>query len=207
LIDGRDNAPLAMVIDRVKHLAAQHRYESAARLRDHAATAMTALWNGQRLRALAAVAELVAAAPDGHGGWHIAVIRHGQLAAAATARRGVPPMPVVDFACAGAQTVCPEDAPLGGGLVEEAALIARWLATPGVRIVDATPGFASPVASAGPFTTWVSTARSAKLVASSDLLGEPRPTREQLFGGAGVDRDRSALQRRLPGRPPVDVAG
>ena len=77
------------------------RYETAARLRDHAATAIDVLWRGQRLRALAAVDELVAARPDGDGGWHLAVIRHGQLAAAGTARRGVPPMPVVDAICAG----------------------------------------------------------------------------------------------------------
>ena len=98
------------------------------------------LWRGQRLRALAAVTEMVAARPDGAGGWHLAVIRHGQLAAAGTARRGVPPMPVVDAICAGAQAVLPTEAPLGGALVEETALIARWLAQPGVRIVRAEPG-------------------------------------------------------------------
>ena len=77
----------------------------------------------------------MAARPDGDGGWHLAVIRHGQLAAAGTARRGVPPMPVVDAICVGAQAVLPTEAPLGGALVEETALIARWLAQPGVRIV------------------------------------------------------------------------
>ena len=34
---------------------------------------------------------------------------------------------------------------MGGALVEETALIARWLAQPGVRIVRADPGYASPV--------------------------------------------------------------
>ena len=135
LIDGLDNDALAAAIVRIEDLAARRRYESAARLRDHAAAAIEVLWRGQRLRALAEVGELVAAAPDGNGGWHIAVIRHAQLAAAVTAARGVPPMPVVDAACAAAQTVIPADAPVGGALVEEAALIARWLDTPGVRIV------------------------------------------------------------------------
>ena len=100
--------------------------------------AVEVLWRGQRLRALAALPELVAAAPDGDGGWQLAVVRHGQLAAAGTARRGVPPMPVVDAIRAGAQVILPQPAPLGGALVEETALIARWLAAPGVRIVRVT---------------------------------------------------------------------
>jgi DNA polymerase-3 subunit epsilon len=206
LVDGHDNAALAAAIAKIDDLAARRRYESAARLRDHTAAAVDALWRGQRLRALAGVGELVAAGPDGNGGWHIAVIRHGQLAAAVTAARGVPPMPLVDVACAGAQTVLPAEAPLGGALVEESALIARWLQAPGVRIVRAQPGYALPVSSAGPWAAWAAAARSAKLAASA-LLGEPRPTREQLFGGAGVDRGSGTLQPRLPGRPPLDVAG
>lgn len=210
LIDGDDDTALAAVITKIGELASRGRYETAARLRDHAATAIDALWRGQRLRALAEVEELVAAAPDGNGGWQVAVIRHGQLAAAVTAERGVPPIPLVDVACAGAQTVLPAAAPLGGALVEETALIARWLATPGVRIVRNQPGYAMPVGSAGRWAAWAATARSAKLAAAA-LLGEPSPTREQLFGGAGVDSSRSALQgrfpSRLPGRAPLDVAG
>ena len=53
------------------------------------------------------------------GGWHLAVIRCGQLASAGVARRGVPPMPVVDAISAGAQAILPVAAPLGGALVEE----------------------------------------------------------------------------------------
>jgi DNA polymerase III subunit epsilon len=213
LIDGADNTALAAVVAHITDLAARSRYETAARLRDHAAAALETLWRGQQLRALANVAELVAAAPDGRGGWQIAVIRHGQLAGAGTARRGVPPMPVIEAVCAGAQTVLPTAAPLGGALVEETALIARWLGTPGVRIVRAEPGYAVPVGSAGPWAAWAAAARSAKLAAEqdlarwSDLLREPHPTREQLFGRAGVDRVGGTLQRPLPGRAPLDVAG
>ena len=150
LIDGHDSRALAEVLAHITDLAERNRYETAARLRDHAATAIDVLWRGQRLRALCAVTEMVAARPDGDGGWHLAVIRHGQLAAAGNARRGVPPMPVIDAICAGAQAILPTSAPLGGALVEETALIARWLATPGVRIVRAEPGYASPIGSGGP---------------------------------------------------------
>ena len=219
LIDGVEDTALSAVLARITELADRNRYETAARLRDHAAAAIDVLWRGQRLRALASVAELVAARPDGDGGWHLAVIRCGQLAAAAVARRGVPPMPVVDAISVGAQAILPVPAPLGGALVEEVALIMRWLAHPGVRIVRAEPGWASSVGSAGRWASWAATARSARLAAElgpraswgtldgSDLLGEPHPTREQLFGRPGVDRLGGPAQPGLPRRQPFGAAG
>ena len=170
------------------------------------------LWRGQRLRALASVTELVAARPDGNGGWHLAVVRCGQLAAAGVARRGVPPIPVVDAISAAAQAILPASAPLGGALVEEVGLIMRWLAQPGVRIVRAEPGWVSSMGSAGRWASWAASARSARLAAeqtldSSDLLGEPHPTREQLFGRPGVDRLNGPAQARLPRRQPFGAAG
>jgi DNA polymerase-3 subunit epsilon len=173
VLAGTDDAALAAAVAQVGALAERGHYESAARLRDHCATAVDALWRGQRLATLAAVDELVAAQPDGSGGWHLAVIRRGQLAGAGTARRGVPPMPVIDAVCAGAQTVLPEPGPLGGALVEETALLARWLATPGTRIVRTSQGWASPVHGAGRWAAWAATARSARLAAEA-LEAHPR---------------------------------
>lgn len=211
LIDGRDHTALGAVIERIGELAADGRYETAARLRDHAAAAIDVLWRGQRLGALAAQPELVAARPDGAGGWHLAIVRCGRLAAAGCAPRGVPPMPVVDALTAGAQTVLPEAAPLGGALVEETALISRWLATPGVRIVRCESGYATPIGAAGRWREWAATARSARVAAEqaerSELLGEPHPTREELFGRAGVDRLLGPGQPGLPGGHPFGVAG
>ena len=215
LIDGLDNSALAAAVHQVATLAEQRHYESAARLRDRTATAIEALWRGQRLRALAALPELIAAAPDGAGGYHLAVIRHGQLAAAGTAVRGVPPTPVVDAIHAGAQAILPVPAPLGGALLEETALIARWLATPGVRIVRvADDGWASPLRSAGAWVGWAASARSARLASEqavqdpdSDLLAEPHPSREQLFGRTGVDRCAGTPQPVLPRRQPFSAAG
>lgn len=214
LIDGTDQGALAAAVDQVRILAGRRLYESAARLRDHVATAVEALWRGQRLRTLTALPELIAAAPDGEGGWRLVVIRHGQLAGAGTARRGVPPMPVVDAIAAGAQTILPEPAPLGGALVEEIGLVARWLAEPGVRIVRVTgvddAGWTSPLRSAGAWAAWAATARSAKLAgdrAESDLLTEPHPSREQVFGRAAVDRGSRLVQPVLPRRQPFSAAG
>ncbi|MEH3129248.1 MAG: DEDD exonuclease domain-containing protein [Mycolicibacterium neoaurum] len=175
LIDGADHSVIAHVIDLIEELAGQHRYETAARLRDHTATAVEKIARGQQLRALADVDQIVAAQPDGQGGWHLAVIRHGQLASAGCAPRGIPPMPVVEAITAAAQTILREDAPLGGALVEETGLIARWLTTPGVRIVTAEPGYASPIGSASHWAGWAARARTAQLAASrpdTDLLDD-----------------------------------
>ena len=221
LIDGVDNTALAAAVQQIADLAGRQRYESAARLRDHTVTAVEVLWRGQRLRALATLPELVAAAPDGDGGWQLAVIRYGQLAAAGTARRGVPPMPVVDAIRAGAQVVLQQPAPLGGALVEETALIVRWLAAPGVRIVrvttggdDAAAGWCSLLGSAGPWAGWAASARSARVAAEqavtsrdSELLAEPHPSREQLFGRSAVDRVGGAAQPVFPRRQPLGAAG
>jgi DNA polymerase-3 subunit epsilon len=216
LIDGLDNAALAEAVRRIAELAGRQRYESAARLRDHTVAAVEVLWRGQRLQALTAVAELVAAAPDGEGGWQLAVIRHGQLAAAGMARRGVPPMPVIDAIRAGAQVVLPQPAPLGGALVEETALVARWLTAPGVRIVYTTgdEGWCTKLRSAGPWAEWAASARSARVAADqavtsrdSELLTEPHPSREQLFGRSAVDRVDSPGKPVLPRRLPLGAAG
>ena len=211
LIDGHSGEVIGDILAHIDDLAQRHRYETAARMRDRASAAIDVLWRGQRLRALSAISELIAARPDGERGWHLAVIRHGQLAAAGVAPRGVPPMPVVEALCAAAQTVLPSAAPHGGALIEEIALIARWLTHPGVRIVRTDTGYCSPVGAAGRWAGWAASARSARVAAeqldSSELLSEPSPTREQLFGRPGVDRLLGASEPGLPRRDPLGVAG
>ena len=186
LIAGRHDGALSAVLAQLDELVGRGRYEQAARLRDHTAAAIDALWRGQRLRALAGIEELVAARADGSGGWQLAVIRHGQLAAAGNAARGVPPMPVVSALGAAAQVIMPSQAPLGGALVEETALLARWLAQPGVRIVHATSGYATPRWSAGRLASWSATARSARLAAKQ-----------------AVEDDADLVRTLLPRRPKV----
>ena len=166
VLNGIEGQPLHVMCDRVAELGALRRYESAARQRDATAALIEALARQHRLQALARIEELIAARPDGDGGWQIAVMRHGQLAGAAVARRSVPPMPVVAAASASAQVVLPSAEPFGGAAPEETGLITRWLAEPGVRIVSSTGGYAESTGCSGPLRDWALTARSARMASA-----------------------------------------
>jgi DNA polymerase-3 subunit epsilon len=116
---------------------------------------------GQRLAALAAVPELIAARPDGAGGWQFAVVRHGRLASAGVARRGVRPMPVVDALAASAETVLPEPGPLRGAPAEEVGVVLRWLDRPGTRMVRCSQPWTEPAMAAASWRGWLTRADAA----------------------------------------------
>ncbi|MGK8559281.1 DEDD exonuclease domain-containing protein [Nocardia gipuzkoensis] len=239
LFAGRSDAPLRAMLDRIEmHSRAEH-FEAAARLRDRAVLVLRALHRTQRLAAVARIAELVAAHPDGNGGWEFAVIRYGRLAGSGTAPRAVPPMPIVEQIVAAAETVVPTGSfdhlehapatgeapvaarrhvepiaesgsaaspggsgsaasipnadsvdsrgavgaenspvvpltgwrrpeestadapPLRGASPEEVALVVRWLARPGVRIVRTSEGYREPMYGAARWLGWVELADAA----------------------------------------------
>jgi DNA polymerase-3 subunit epsilon len=227
LFAGHSDALLCAMLERIEtHSRAEH-FEAAARQRDRVVRVIRALHRTQRLAAIAGIAELIAAHPDGVGGWEFAVIRYGRLAGAGNAARGVSPMPVVERIVAAAETVIPIGAdagagalrsadaelldatpaavdpgsevmlpidgtavqslpggpeatlvvagvgaaalgnaapnvpPLRGASPEEVALVARWLARPGVRIVRTTEGYREPAHGAGRWMGWVELADAA----------------------------------------------
>ncbi len=96
LVSGTDDTALQVLAGTVADRSADERYESAARARDRLAGLVGGLDRAQTLAAFAALEEVVGARPDGRGGWELAVLRYGRLAAAGTAPRGVRPMPVVE---------------------------------------------------------------------------------------------------------------
>ncbi|WP_051108928.1 DEDD exonuclease domain-containing protein [Actinomadura flavalba] len=131
---------------RIDRLAAELRYEEAAAQRDRLAAFVRSAARAQRLGALAGCAELVAARPAPGGGWEIAVVRYGRLAAAGTAPHGAHPRPYVDALIATAETVLPELADGAGGIpagaasggagAEEMECVLRWIDVPGARLVE-----------------------------------------------------------------------
>jgi DNA polymerase-3 subunit epsilon len=161
LVAGAASAPLRALADELDALAAAERFEAAARHRDRFVGLVEALGRAQRLAALAGLPEVVGARPDGRGGWELAVVRHGRLAAAGVAPRGVPPMPVVEALRTGAQTVLPGAGPLRGADAEEVRLVHRWLTSGGTRLVRCDEPWREPAHGAGGWAEW---ARRARLV-------------------------------------------
>ncbi|HEY1569730.1 MAG TPA: DEDD exonuclease domain-containing protein [Pseudonocardiaceae bacterium] len=161
LVAGRANDVLVRATDVVADLAARQRYESAGTRRDRLVALVRALDRGQRLAALAAVPELVAAQPDPRGGWALAVIRYGRLASAGMVARGHRAQPVVDVLVAAAETVIPSDDPLRGAAPEETALLARWLAQPGTRLGRTAQPWTEPARSAAVLRDWADLATAA----------------------------------------------
>ncbi|WP_347956487.1 DEDD exonuclease domain-containing protein [Gordonia aichiensis] len=165
LIAGRSDALLVSLHERLDVLVEQRRFESAARARDRLSSTIEVLARCQRLTALAQRSEIIAARPDGDGGWELSIIRFGRLAASAHAARGVPPMPVIDRLRMSATTVAspaPDAGPLAGCSADELALIERWLFQPGVRLVEASEPLSAPIGSAQRWMSFAASARQAR---------------------------------------------
>lgn len=162
LAAGRHVTPLQRLSDQIEELSAAQRFEDAATRRDRLAGLVRALDRGQGLAAVAAIPELVAARPDGDGGWELAVVRHGRLAAAGMARRGVAPMPVVELLVASAETVLAGPGPLRGAPAEEVAVVRRWLTRPGARLVRSSVPWAEPAGAAAHWRGWLARAVAAQ---------------------------------------------
>jgi DNA polymerase III subunit epsilon len=135
--------------ERLARLSREQRYEHAGLVRDRIAAVVRACARMQRLEALTSIAELVAARPDGDGGWHLSVVRFGRLVAAGVAPRSTAPWPVVDALRATAEAVTPRPGPLRAALAEETECILRWLDEPGTRLVDTSHPWAMPAFGAG----------------------------------------------------------
>ena len=109
----------------------------------------------QRMAALAAVPELVAARRLEHGGWEMHVVRHGRLAAAGSSPPGAHPRPYVDALLNTAETVTPAPAPLPAATAEETECVLRWLEQPGARLVELTGSWTLPTRSAWSYMEFV----------------------------------------------------
>ena len=141
-----DVRPLVEPLEgKIARLSTEQRYEQAGMVRDRVSTVVRACARMQRLAAVQAVDELVAARPDGDGGWELSVIRRGRLTAAGHAERGVAPWPLVDVLRATADVVDDAHTPLA----EETECILRWLEEPGTRLVLASQPWAMPAYGAG----------------------------------------------------------
>lgn len=133
---------------RIDTLSAQQRYEDAAVHRDRLAAFVRSAARTQRLVALTGCAQIVAAQPTGHGGWELAVVRHGRFAGAARVPPRAHPRPYVDALVASAEVVSPAVGPTPAASAEESECVLRWLEAAGTRLVDVQGTWALPAHSA-----------------------------------------------------------
>jgi DNA polymerase-3 subunit epsilon len=115
----------------------------------------------QRLASLTRLSEVVAARPATAGGWELAVVRHGRLAAAGTSPPRVHPGPTLDVLLATAETVRPGPGPVPCASPEETERVLAWLERPETRLVQVDAGWASPVDGAGRWRELLATAEAA----------------------------------------------
>ena len=165
-----DPGPLvAALMARIETLSAAQRYEEAAVVRRRLAALLKASVRMQRLGALTALAEVVAARRDDRGGWEIAVVRHGRLAAAAVSPPRQHPRPTLDMARATAETVLPGPGPVPAATAEETERVLAWLARPDTRLVELSGDWALPVNGAARFSTLLRKAEAAASARDSSV--------------------------------------
>ncbi|MBB5869461.1 DNA polymerase-3 subunit epsilon [Allocatelliglobosispora scoriae] len=141
------------LLARLRVLAAAERFEEAAALRERLTAFLRAVVRMQRLSSLTGIEELVAARLDAQGGWEIAIIRWGRLAAAALSPRGTHPRTTLDQARLTAEAVSPGHGPVPAATAEETERVLDWLERPETRLVEASSGWGSPVGGAARFRT------------------------------------------------------
>nr|WP_308440146.1 DEDD exonuclease domain-containing protein [Asanoa siamensis] len=142
---GDPRAVVEALLGRITVLADAHRYEDAAVVRGRLAAVLRATVRMQRLSGLTTIAELVAARRGGDGGWELAIVRQGRLAAAGNSPPRQHPRATIEVLRATAETVLPGHGPVPSATAEETERILSWLERPDTRLVEASAGWASPV--------------------------------------------------------------
>lgn len=131
---------------RMSALADQERFEEAAAWRDRLGALLRGIDTTTTADVLGQSRQLVAARPTPELAWEVHVIRHGRLAGAGTIPPGLDPTGPLRAIVAAAENVAPPPRPSTAALPEESQVIARWLFSPGVRLVEAAgPPLCLPV--------------------------------------------------------------
>ena len=133
----------------LEELAAQERFEDAARVRDRFLHLVRGAARSQLLAPLTRAREVVAARRHDAGGWELVCVRYGRLAGTVVSPRGADPMVHVRNLQATAEVVPAPAAGAVAALTEETEIVLRWLEAPGVRIVELDGSWTCPVGGAG----------------------------------------------------------
>lgn len=153
---------------RMHQLADQERFEEAAEFRDRLTNVCTASERHQRITSLFQAGRVVAAQSDGAGGWDIHVIIEGRLVAATHAPASTDPR-----AAARAAMSTAEDHRVGSGLLAETSLLAAWLESPGVRLVNVEVPMFWPTHASSPIVQATRSPKDAQAQRRGHHIGAP----------------------------------
>lgn len=133
---------VSRLTERMRCLARAERFEDAARIRDQLTAFLRGVHMTQRLDPWWRSRNTIAArwSTDTHpmGAWEIVVARHGRLVASGVCPPGRDPL---RFAIQLSRQAAYVEAPTrraGAASAEETTLIANWMETPGVRLIEHT---------------------------------------------------------------------
>ncbi len=134
---------------RMEVLAGQERYEEAGVWRDRLAALLRGVDVAATLDLLGQTRQVVAARPADDLGWEVHVIRHGRLAGAGRIPAGTDPAGPLSAILVAAEEVAEPERAASAALAEETQILARWLFSEGVRLVDLDgPPLACPIRAA-----------------------------------------------------------
>ncbi len=133
---------------RMAFLGASQRFEDAASHRDRMTSFVKAAARSQRLGALTACSEIVAARRNEVQRWEVHVVRYGRLVAAGVIPPGVSAPGWTDELRASAETVIPGFGPLPAATAEESEKILRWLEHGPTRLVHIDGVWSCPIGGA-----------------------------------------------------------
>jgi DNA polymerase-3 subunit epsilon len=149
MIAGDSREVVGALVERMRSLSGQERYEDAGAVRDKLGHLVRAAARVQRIAPLANSAELVAARPAPLGGWEIICVRFGRLAGTTMTVPGSDPRAYIEALAASAEIVEPSPGPAASACAEETEKILRWLDSPNVRVVAIEGEWTCPVHGAG----------------------------------------------------------
>lgn len=162
LCEGNAAALISTLHDRLAALAADHRYEQAALLRDDTASAIIALTRHHRYQQLQQIAQLIVAERDGYGGWYFTALKHGLYAGTLHCTAHTPYGETLSQLVDSAQTIPATPQSEVVDSLEERHLVYRYVSSGTVRIVETSEPWAESLKSAGRHFDWAQQARDAK---------------------------------------------
>jgi DNA polymerase-3 subunit epsilon len=172
-IEGDPGEIVDALLSRIEILSDARRYEEAAVVRTRLAALLRATIRMQRLVALTSLAELIAARRSTDGGWELAIVRHGRLAAAGASPPRVHPRTTLDVLRATAETVVAGPGPTPAASAAETERILAWLERPDTRLVEVSAGWSSPVRGAARFRDLLARAEGGATAGGGTVSSSP----------------------------------